>query len=121
MGSQFRVKPSKENSMLGMIVGIVFIIVGITMASQIGAFGILWTVFAFIITGYHALNVFSKNGVSAYEADFDHDGYDVQSSSTSSIQDHESKIRQLHRLREDNIITEEEYQKKKTELLDSEW
>ncbi|MFK3959881.1 SHOCT domain-containing protein [Guptibacillus hwajinpoensis] len=116
MSSHFRVKPSKASSMIGMIAGVLFVIIGIAFVSQIGAFGIIWTVFAIIITGYHALNVFKKDGVSSYQADFDSEDNHV-----SSDQDYESKIRQLHRLKEDHIITDEEYQKKKAELLYSKW
>ncbi|MBF0707856.1 SHOCT domain-containing protein [Alkalihalobacillus hwajinpoensis] len=117
MSSHFRVKPSKVSSMIGMIAGFLFVIIGIAFVSQIGAFGIVWTVFAIFITGYHALNVFSKNGVSTYQADVDRD----DDKGASSDQDYESKIRQLHRLKEDHIITDEEYQKKKAELLNRKW
>ncbi|MGG1684344.1 SHOCT domain-containing protein [Pseudalkalibacillus sp. NRS-1564] len=117
MSSHFRVKPSKVSSMIGMIAGFIFVIIGIAFVSQIGAFGIVWTVFAILITGYHALNVFSKNGVSTYQADVDRD----DDKGAASDQDYESKIRQLHRLKEDHIITDEEYQKKKAELLNRKW
>ncbi|MDO6654391.1 SHOCT domain-containing protein [Anaerobacillus sp. 1_MG-2023] len=117
MSSHFRVKPSKVSSMIGMIAGFLFVIIGIAFVSQIGAFGIVWTVLAIIITGYHALNVFSKDGVSTYQAEVDHD----DDNHVTSNQDYESKIRQLHRLKEDHIITDEEYQKKKAELLDRKW
>lgn len=113
MFARYRVKPSRSMSALGMIVGIIFIFIGITQVAHLGLFGVIWTLIAVAITGYHAINVFSKKGVSTY---------DIDSSSHSSRQeDYESKLRQLHRLREDNIISEEEYLKKKEELLNTKW
>lgn len=113
MAARYRVKPGRGMSVLGMIIGIIFIFIGITQVSKFGPFGIVWTLIAIGITGYYAYNAFSPTGASIYEAD-------VEGSHAGS-EDYESKIRQLHRLREDNIISEEEFQKKKTELLDSKW
>lgn len=113
MAARYRVKPGRGMSVLGMIVGIIFVFIGITQVSQFGPFGIVWTLVAIGITGYYAYNAFSVNGTSIYEAE-------VQDGSAESI-DYDTKIRQLHRLREDDIISEEEYQKKKTELLNKKW
>lgn len=111
MFSRYRVKPSKSNSVLGMIVGVIFIIIGITQVSQLGTFGVIWTLLAIIITGYHLINVFSDKGVSSYQVDIE----------DNNPGDYESKLRQLYRLKEDNIISEEEYQKKKEEILGGKW
>jgi len=113
--SRYRVKPSKSQSVLGMIVGVIFVFIGITQVSQFGGFGVIWTLVAIAITGYHAINVFSNQGVSTYQVDVQSD---VETERNDS---YESKIRQLHRLREDNIISQEEYEKKKEEILNSKW
>lgn len=115
--SRYRVKPGKSQSALGMIVGIILIFIGITQVSQFGLFGVVWTLVAVAITGYHAVNVFSNKGVSTYEVD-------IQENNTmhsSEPENFEEKLRQLHRLKEDRIISEEEYEKKKTELLNAKW
>ena len=117
MFSRYRVKPSKSMSVLGMVVGLIFVFIGITQASQFGFFGVVWTLIALAITGYHAVNVFSNKGVSSYQVDIQ--GGNIAQNRGSD--DYESKIRQLHRLKEDSIISEEEYEKKKAELLNAKW
>ncbi|TFB22859.1 hypothetical protein E3U55_06370 [Filobacillus milosensis] len=116
----YRVKPGKSQSMLGMIVGVAFVFIGITQISNFGAFGIIWTLIAVAITGYHAVNVFSNKGVATYEVDVQGESKSPTQQQTGS-EDYESKLRQLHRLKEDNIISEEEYNEKKEELLSAKW
>ncbi|MGE6260107.1 hypothetical protein ACQKCU_19875 [Heyndrickxia sporothermodurans] len=111
MFQRYRVKPSKSSSVLGMIVGIIFIFIGITQVSQFGAFGIIWTLIAIAITGYHTINVFSTKGVATYQVDIQE----------NNPENNESMLRQLYRLKEENIISEEEYQKKKEEILNTKW
>ncbi len=61
-------------SMLAMIVGIVLIGIGVFMViPQAGAFGIFWTLIAIVVTGYHAINVFSNRGIAHEVVDFDTD------------------------------------------------
>ena len=111
MFPRYRIKPSKTSSVFGMIIGVIFIFIGISQVSSFGAFGVIWTLMAIAITGYHAINVFSNKGVSTYQVDIQ----------DNNLEDYESKLRQLHRLKEDRIISEEEYQKKKEEILRTKW
>ncbi|WP_101845617.1 SHOCT domain-containing protein [Halobacillus sp. Marseille-P3879] len=117
MASRYRIKPSKSASVLGIVIGCIFIFAGITLSSQLGTFGIIWTIAAIVITGYHVLNLCSDSGASVYRADLEKEGAPQAGSSN----DPETQIRQLHRLKEDNMISKEEYQKKKTELLNTKW
>ncbi|WP_409343251.1 SHOCT domain-containing protein [Paenibacillus sp. MBLB4367] len=65
-----RVRPSKAASLMGMIVGSVFVILGVTTVIPIfGWFGFLWTFIAVAIAGYHAFNFFSRSGAAAWEFD----------------------------------------------------
>ncbi len=115
---QYRLKPGKSMSVLGMIVGVIFIFIGVTQVIQFGFFGVVWTLIAFAITIYHAVNVFTNKGISAYQVDVqDHD----IANQSGDDEDYAAKLRQLHQLREDNIITEEEYRKKKEEILNTKW
>jgi hypothetical protein len=43
------------------------------------------------------------------------------SSSTGELVDFETKLRKLEGLRKDGILTEDEYQKKKKEILEEKW
>ncbi|KAA0548380.1 SHOCT domain-containing protein [Bacillus sp. BGMRC 2118] len=108
----YRVKPSKGASLLGVIVGVIFIFIGITQVSTLGGFGIIWTLIAVAITGFHAINAFSTKGVSSYEVDVE-----LSHDYMKTAEDIETELRKLHRLKEDQIISEEEYHNKKEELL----
>ncbi|WP_163538920.1 SHOCT domain-containing protein [Gracilibacillus sp. YIM 98692] len=120
MFQRYRVKPSKSASVLGMIVGIIFIFIGATQMSHMGFFGVIWTLIALAITGYHAVNVFSNKGVSSYQVDVQREKNE-NNRVVSDDSDYESKLRQLHRLKEDDIISEEEYSRKKEEILRTKW
>ncbi|MFD1736969.1 SHOCT domain-containing protein [Bacillus salitolerans] len=112
MFPQYRVKPSKSSSVLGMVIGIIFVCIGVFQFISVGIFGIIWTLVAATITIYHAVNVFSKEGVSSYQVDVG-----AHNNTKTTSEDIEADIRKLHRLMEDNIISEEEYTRKKEELL----
>ena len=55
-----------------MIVGVCFVGIGVfVVVPQAGFFGIIWTLGAFLVTGYHAANIFSSHGVAHEVVDFD--------------------------------------------------
>ncbi|WP_166805856.1 SHOCT domain-containing protein [Jeotgalibacillus sp. R-1-5s-1] len=114
--NRYRVKPSKGISLLAMVMGIAFVVIGVTVIMPTaGAFGAIWTAGAAGITIFHAVNVFSAKGASTYEAD-------VELGQTEQPGgNYEDKIRQLHRLKKDDLITDEEYEAKKNELLSEKW
>lgn len=108
-----RVKPSKFSSAIAGIVGIMFVIFGIAQVIPMaGTFGIIWTLGAACIAGYHIYNLFSSNGVGVYEIDI-HEHQDSE--------DFEVKLRKLSKLYQDGIISKEEYENKKSEILNSKW
>ena len=105
-----RVRPSKSNSMMGMIVGIgVFVII-----PQFGEFGVLWTLIAIAGTGYHAINVFSERGIAREVVDFDADSTTSSKPSLSV----EERLRKLESLRQQALVTETEYEDQKQRILD---
>lgn len=66
------VRPSKFMSLVGFIVGLVFCGVGIFyVIPNFEAFGIIWTIIAFLITIYYAINLFTKKGMSLYHFTID--------------------------------------------------
>ncbi len=108
-----RVKPSKPSSALAGIVGIVFVIFGITkIIPMMGVFGIIWTLCSAGIAGYHIYNLISSNGAGVYEVDI----HEHQNS-----EDFDVKLRKLSKLYQDGIISKEEYENKKSEILNSKW
>lgn len=109
MARNIKVKPGKTQSLIGFISGIVFVCIGIFIAiPTFGPFGIFWTIIALIITVTNAMNAFGSKGVSMYEVSID----DKDSSETI-----EDRLKKLDSLYNQNLITKEEYNKKREELL----
>jgi hypothetical protein len=112
-----RVRPSKSSSVIGMAVGLIFVFIGITtVIPDAGAFGILWTLFALIITGANAYNAFSEKGISFYQVDVDY-----REDPKESSEDFDSKLRKLKKLKDDGIINADEYEIKKDQMLKEKW
>lgn len=118
-----RVKPSKPASLFGMIVGIVFVFIGLFVAiPSAGMFGVFWTLIAVGITGFQAYNFFGDKGVASWEIDIDTGANaEMNNRSVSVSGDFETRLRKLNRLKEDGLITEEEFQKKREEILREKW
>jgi len=118
-----RVKPSKPASLFGMIVGIVFVFIGLfVVIPNAGMFGVFWTLIAVGITGFQAYNFFGDKGVASWEIDIDTGANaETNNQSTSVSGDFETRLRKLNRLKEDGLITEEEFQKKREEILREKW
>lgn len=58
MKKKVRVKPSKGQSIVGFIIGICFCAIGAFVVIPLaGAFGIVWTLFAGLITVMNAINI----------------------------------------------------------------
>lgn len=112
-----RVRPSKGSSIVGMIGGIIFILIGVTTAIPMaGLFGVFWTLIAVVITGTHAYNVFSEKGFSQYEVDVE-----VTDSYQEKGESFDAKLRNLKALKDDGLINEEEYDVKRKEILSDKW
>ena len=123
MPKGIRVKPSKPVSLFGMIVGIVFVFIGLfVVIPNAGMFGVFWTLIAVGITGFQAYNFFGDKGVASWEIDIDTGANaETNNQSTSVSGDFETRLRKLNRLKEDGLITEEEFQKKREEILREKW
>lgn len=131
-----RVRPSKPASVMAMVVGGIFIVIGVTtIVPSFGMFGIIWTLIAIAMTGYHAYNVFSKRGAAEWEIDVDARGgrgetngfgseprrYADIAPKPAETNDFDAKLRKLDGLRRDGLITEEEFDRKRKELLEQKW
>jgi len=123
MPRKVKVKPSKPSSLFGMIMGIIFVLIGLfTAIPTAGIFGLFWTLIAVGMTCYQAYNFFSDKDVASWEINID-DGIDEENNdhSISASGDFEIRLRKLNRLREDGLITEEEFRKKREEILREKW
>lgn len=101
-----RARPSRAQSVIGFIVGIFFIIIGLTTVVHLGLFGVVWTIMAILITGFHGVNAFTKKGLSTMTIE-----------ETSNSDNVEARLKKLESLREQRLITSEEYDVKKQSIL----
>lgn len=124
-----RVKPSKAVSKFGFFVGLAFCLFGLFMVIGSGmltgsfiviAFFLVWTGTAVFITFVHYKNGFTDEGIAMYEIESTDDNRDTNQGPTESV-DFEEKLRKIERLRNENLITEEEYSKKREAILKEKW
>ncbi len=89
------------------------------MIPLFGPFGIIWTIFAGLITYMNYKNGFSDKGVATHEIVIE-DGMDIATAGSVSAggSDIEVKLLKLNSLYEQRLITKEEYDEKRKELLD---
>lgn len=108
MRRRVSVKPGKGPSALGFVVGLVFMVIGVTVViPSAGLFGLLWTGVAIAICVMHGINLFSKKGISTHELIVDDADRSV-----------EQRLEQVRALYEQGLITQAEYEEKRKELLD---
>ena len=138
MSKKIHVRPSGAQSKFGFAVGIIFCLIGLFVAIPVfGPFGILWTAIAGFITYVNWRNGFSDKKIDSHVIEVEdsnpdnviitsHRGFgtsytvngagdsDVIKSSTNDI---ESRLKSLQSLYDQRLITKEEYEEKKQEIL----
>lgn len=138
MSKKIHVRPSGEQSKVGFAVGIIFCLIGLFIAIPIfGPFGILWTAVAVWITYVNWRNGFSDKKIDSHVIeveDSDPDNVTVtshrgvgtsytinnaerNSSEYSNGNDIEQRLKSLQSLYDQRLITREEYEEKKQEIL----
>lgn len=121
MFRKIKVKPGKQQSLLGFFIGIVFVFIGIMIViPTFGLFGLFWTIIALTIAVSNGYNAFSEKGISSWEVSIDSTD-STNSLRKSSNTDFEEKLRKLQRLKEDGLLSEKEFQRKREEILDQKW
>ena len=116
MAGKVRVRASKSQSLVGMIGGAVFVVIGFSLIQIIGMFGLIFTFMGLAIGGLHAYNFFSNRGMASWDIDVD-----SINGTANRERDFEVSFRKLNKLKEDGLITENEFEKKRTEIMKSEW
>lgn len=122
MSKNIKVKPGKKQSLTGFISGLIFCGIGLfVVVPTFGGFGLIWTLFAVIITIIHGINAFSDKGIPSHEIVIeDNFGYKEPRSNQTIYEKErttEDRLKELQRLYQDGLITEAEYQKKRTQIL----
>lgn len=110
-------RPGKSSGIMGLIFGSVFVLIGIFVAiPTFGAFGILWTLLAVCITGFNVYQAFGK-GYQGPEIHFEQDGEIPGSSGATPTGETEQRLKELRALYDQRLITQEEYDRKREDIL----
>ena len=113
---RIKVKPGKTQSKMGFIVGILFVVLGVfVVIPTFGLFSLIWTGVAAMIAFMNYKNGFSDEGVATHEIVIE-DGMEG-SNTYDDGEDIEEKLIKLNSLYEQRLITKEEYDEKRKELL----
>lgn len=98
-------------SLVGGIVGLVFVFIGLFVAiPHVGAFGVLWTLIAVVITVTSLYNAFSDRGVAT-------EIIEVSDDSPGESNDPEARLRRLDDLKAKSLITPAEYEHRRAQIL----
>lgn len=117
------IKPSKGISRMSFFVGLLFSIFGVAMVFgalltpvpfMMVPFGIVWTSIAIFNTYRAYKNGFTEEGVAIYEINSYADDNERE-------YDFEEKLRKIERLRKEGLISEYEYNQKRSEIMKKEW
>ena len=118
-----KVKPGKAQSKMGFIVGLIFVGIGIFVAiPTFGLFGIFWTAIAVFIAYSHYKNGFTDEGFPTHEIIIDEDELSAMreegGSGDFAGDDIEARLKTLASLYDQGLITGEEYEAKRKEILE---
>ena len=103
-------RPSKAQALFSGAVGVVFVLIGLCVViPAVGPFGILWTLVAAGIAGTNLYQAFGKGYVGP-EIRVEEDGAPAANSP-------EERMKQLRALYDQRLITSEEYEQKRQEIL----
>ncbi len=117
MSKKIYVKPSKSNSKFAFFVGVGMCLLGIFVAIPIfKLFGVLWTFVMIGITYSHWKNAFTDNGEPTKVIEIE-DKEDTMQNGRNYCNNVEERLKSLQNLYEQRLITKEEYEQKKQEIL----
>lgn len=113
---RIKVKPGKTQSKMGFVVGILFVVLGIfVVIPTFGLFGLIWTGVAAMIAFTNYKNGFSDEGVATHEIVIE-DSMEMPNT-YDDREDIEAKLIKLNSLYEQRLITKDEYDDERKELL----
>ena len=118
MSKKIYVKPSKSNSKFAFFVGVGMCLFGIFVAIPIfKLFGVLWTLVLVGITYSHWKNAFTDSGEPTKVIEIEDKVDMMQNGQNGSFNNVEERLKSLQNLYEQRLITKEEYDQKKQEIL----
>lgn len=131
---KIKIRPGKAQSAAGFFAGLMFCLIGIFIViPAAGLFGIFWTAMAGVITVMNGVNAFTDKGAASHEIVIDDtvqnsergssaakDGRQAADgeASVSELKDSiELRLKAAGELYKAGMITEEEYEEKRKEIL----
>ena len=111
-------RPSKSQAVFGGVVGILFVLIGLFVAiPTFGPFGILWTLIAVGITGMNFYQAFGKGYVGPeIHIEEDDEGTCETPAPVGGVSA-QDRLTELRALYDQRLITQEEYEEKRREIL----
>lgn len=118
-------RPSKSGSVMGGVVGVIFVLIGLfgvipsfSMTGGFGAiFGVLWTIIAGVIAGTNFYQAFGK-GYIGPEIHIEEEGGTEHAQDAAAPDDTQARLTELRALYDQRLITQEEYEQKRKEILE---
>ena len=118
-------RPSKTGSVLGGVVGVIFVLIGLfvviptfSMGGGFGAiFGVFWTILAAVIAGTNFYQAFGK-GYIGPEIHIEEAGKSEHAQDAPAPGDAQARLTELRQLYDQRLITQEEYEQKRREILE---
>ena len=108
-------RPSKAGTVLGGVVGVIFVFIGLfVVIPQAGLFGLFWTAVAVAIT---ATNFYHAFGSSYIGPDIEISDEEEPLKAAAAAEPAEERLKKLQSLYDQRLITTEEYQEKRKEIL----
>lgn len=119
-------RPGKAQGFFGVVYGGIFVLIGLVVAiPTFGAFGVLWTLIALAITAMNGYQAFGKK-YSGPEINIEEEPEYITPSSPA-VQEHnhipstaldvKGRLEQLEALKKAGLVTEQEYQQKRQEII----
>lgn len=103
-------RPGRTVSILGGVVGVIFVLIGIFVAiPAVGPFGIFWTAVAAVIAAVNFYQAFGKGYIGPK--------IEIEDVSEGSEGSAEARLRELQSLYDQHLITSDEYEEKRKEIL----
>lgn len=131
MSKRIHVRPGKGQSKMGFGVGIIFCLIGLFIAiPTFGLFGIFWTAIAGWITYVNYKNGFTDEQIDSHVIDIEDDGRNATAMGYGGYRSYsyeedvtgggevEERLRKLQSLYDQSLITYEEYEQKRKDILD---
>ena len=118
-------RPSKSGSVMGGVVGVIFVLIGLfvviptfSMGGGFGAiFGVFWTIVAAVIAGTNFYQAFGK-GYIGPEIHIEEVGGSEHAQDAPAPGDAQARLTELRALYDQRLITQEEYEQKRKEILE---